>query len=466
MEIVKIGDERLRQACKPVRKPNRNIRALLRQMLETMYAANGVGLAAPQVGIAKRLAVVDVGDGPIELVNPEIVASEGEETDTEGCLSVPGMIGEVTRAQWVRVKAQDGEGRQVWVEGDGLLARALQHEIDHLDGILFIDKAANLRPAPAPGPGIVFMGTPEFAVVSLQHLLESGHDILAVVTQPDRPVGRGMAMTPPPVKRLAERHGIPVLQPRRARDPEFLERLRAIGPDLIVVVAYGQILPAELLQIPKLGCMNVHASLLPKYRGAAPFQWAIINGETETGITTMFMAEELDAGDILLQRRLAIGPDEDAASLHDRLAVLGAEVLLETIERLSKGELTRYPQDHTEATYYPRLDRDDGELDWSLSAQQVHDRVRGLNPWPGAFTFLDGRRIKIIAGKTGGATDGEPGTVQSINDDGLGVATGEGIYIITRLQPANGRVLSADEFARGYRITSGAKLGRAPGNMV
>lgn len=242
---------------------------------------------------------------------------------------------------------------------------------------------------------IAFLGTPAFAVPSLKMLIDEGHT-LCVFTQPDKPQGRHAVLTPPPVKELAQKHNIPVYQPRRIRDREGLEPLRAFGPDLMVTAAFGQILSADNLAVPAFGCVNVHGSLLPKYRGAAPIQWAVIDGEKKTGITTMLTDVGLDTGDILLARETQIQPDETAGELYERMAVLGAETLKETLEKLMAGILTRNPQEEAQATKCRMLKKEDGKLDFTQSAQRIHDRVRGTNPWPGAYAMLeDGLPLKI-----------------------------------------------------------------------
>ena len=243
---------------------------------------------------------------------------------------------------------------------------------------------------------VVFMGTPDFAVPCLEALVNGGYDIAAVVTQPDKPVGRNQSvLKPPPVKEAALRLGIGnILQPESIRTPESVESIRAVEPDLIVTAAYGKILPKSVLDIPKHGCINVHASLLPKYRGAAPIQWALINGDASTGITTILMDEGMDTGDIFLMREIEIPPDMNAKELFNRLRALGAEVLLETLEALRNGTLTRTPQDHSKAVYVPMMTRETGLIDWNKSAVEIHNLVRGTNPWPGAYTFYRGKRLK------------------------------------------------------------------------
>ena len=312
---------------------------------------------------------------------------------------------------------------------------------------------------------IIFMGTPEFAVSTLQKLIESGHAVRAVVTQPDRAKGRGQHVIAPPVKTLAEQHGIPVMQPRRVREEAVVQQIRDINPDVIVVVAYGQILPETLLRIPRLGCINVHASLLPKYRGAAPMNWAIVRGETETGVTTIFMDKGMDTGDMLLTRTIPIEPRETTATLHDKLAALGAELLIETLRQAEAGTLVRIPQDHAAATYAPLMKKEDGLIDWNESAQAIDCKVRGFFPWPGAYTTIHGKCVKVLQGEV--ETDVPcdlrehlPGMVVRLDQTrGPLVATGKGFLRIVEIQPENKKPMRCNDFCRGYRLNVGDRFG-------
>jgi len=309
----------------------------------------------------------------------------------------------------------------------------------------------------APSCRIVFMGTPEFAVPSLKALIEAGHDIPAVVTQPDRPRGRGRRLEPPPVKLAAKEHGIEVLQPSGVREEGFMEKLKALEPDFLAVVAYGKILPRAVLDIPAKGCINLHASLLPKYRGAAPINRAIIDGEKETGVTTMLMDAGLDTGPMLLKERVAIGEEETAVELSQRLSVVGAGLLARTIGLLTEGRIEPEPQDARLSTYAPALKKTDGLIDWGRSAGEVRDLVRGLYPWPGAFTRWKGKVLKIHEGRVskGGAGGAGPGTIVSVDRDALGVKCAEGVFEVTSLQPENKRRMGAGDFIKGYRVTLG-----------
>lgn len=307
---------------------------------------------------------------------------------------------------------------------------------------------------------IVYMGTPDFAVPPLQSLQDSGHEVQAVVTQPDRPKGRGRKLTPPPVKLAAEQHGIPVLQPETVRTDAFHRHMRELAPDLFVVVAFGQILPQSLLDIPGMGSINVHASLLPRHRGAAPIQWSIINGDRETGVTTMMMDKGMDTGDILLVKKTRIGSQENAADLHDRLSGMGARCLKRTLEQLQDGSLTRTPQNHEQVTYAPMLKKTDGEIDWSLPAERIECLIRGMTPWPGVYTFSDGMRLKIFNARVlEREISVPPGTVLECFPGELRVATGESALAISEIQGASGKRLPIDDFLCGCRLPDGCCLG-------
>ena len=303
---------------------------------------------------------------------------------------------------------------------------------------------------------VIFMGTPDFAVPCLARLVEIS-DVVAVVTQPDRPKGRGQKLLPPPVKVFAQEHGIAVYQPVRVKAPDFVDVLRGLAPDLIVVVAFGQILSKEILSLPPLGCINVHASLLPRYRGAAPMQWAIVRGEKETGVTTMFMDEGLDTGDMLLRETLPITQAMTAAELHDAMMKLGADVLEKTLFSLSEGTLKRTPQDDALSTYAPLLDKEVGRIDWKKSAQEIHDLVRGLNSWPGAYTMLEGQKFKIWRTRLAEGT-AEPGEIVSVTKQGLLVGTGEGMLEILELQAPSRKKMAAGDYVRGHGLQLPARF--------
>jgi methionyl-tRNA formyltransferase len=309
---------------------------------------------------------------------------------------------------------------------------------------------------------IVFMGTPDFSVPVLKRILADGYEVIAVVTQPDRPVGRKRIMTAPPVKVEAEKHGIPVFQPEKIRRKEELEPILALKPDLIVTAAFGQILPNELLEAPRLGCINVHASLLPELRGGAPIHYSIIQGKSVTGITIMYMAEKLDAGDILTKIEVPIDERDTVGTLHEKLSAAGSNLLSETLPKLINGEITAVPQNESEATFAPNIKREQEKIDWSNNGEQIYNQIRGLNPWPVAYTELDGLVLKVWWGeKFSTELMAEPGTIISLEDDGIVVMTGSQIAIkITELQPSGKKKMSGEQFLRGANNhILGKKLG-------
>ncbi len=306
---------------------------------------------------------------------------------------------------------------------------------------------------------IIFMGTPDFAVPTLEALLRGPDQVVAVVAQPDRPASRGRRLHTPPTVQVARAHGIPTHQPAKVRGPRFVETLCQYDPDLIVVVAYGRILTERVLACPRHGCVNVHASLLPRYRGASPIQWALLRGETVTGVTTMLMDPGLDTGDILLQRAYPIPPDATAGDLHEALAPLGAQLLMETVARMKRGEVTPRPQDHELATLAPLLKKEDGRIDWGRRAMEIDWHVRGMTPWPGAFSFLGRKRVVLLKGvPLPQRADAPPGTVVGVGDQGIDVATGEGCYRILALKPENARAMTADAFLCGYHPKVGDRF--------
>lgn len=305
----------------------------------------------------------------------------------------------------------------------------------------------------------VFMGTPEFALGTLQGLIDFGLDVVAVYTQPDRPKGRGKKLAAPPVKELAQKYEIPVFQPQKLRDPLVVAQLQELNPDLIIVVAYGQILPKSVLDIPVHGCINVHASLLPKYRGAAPINMAIVDGETETGVTTMYMDVGLDTGDMLVKRHLPIGADETAGQLHDRLAQLGREALEETLALICAGKLVAEKQDEALTCYAAMMKKEDGLIDWKQPAATIHNLVRGLDPWPAAYTRLAGEVLKISATSVLAEGGAAPGTVLQANGEGICVACGQGALLIGQLQLPGKKRLPAADFLRGRDLPIGTCLG-------
>jgi len=303
---------------------------------------------------------------------------------------------------------------------------------------------------------IVFFGTPTFALPTLENLFQGPDEVVAVVTQPDREKGRGRKVVPSPVKELALKHGLSLLQPEKAREEAFQKKIKSLQPDLIVVGAYGQILPKALLEIPKYGAINVHASLLPKYRGAAPIVWAILKGERITGVTIMMMDEGMDTGDILLQAEIPIGEKETGESLHDRLALLGAQLLAETVRRIKAGDIHPIPQDHSKATYAPPLKKEYGRIDWSKEAIEIDRQVRAFNPWPGALTEWNGQLLKIYRGEVReGRPAGKTGVVAWVGSDFIEVETGKSSFLIQEVQLEGKRRMSVRDFLAGHPISVG-----------
>ena len=309
---------------------------------------------------------------------------------------------------------------------------------------------------------IIFMGTPDFAVPVLQSLINSRHEVVAVVTQPDRPKGRGKNMQFSPVKECALAHNIPVMQPVNVSVPEVIDELRAYEPELIVVVAFGQFVTKKIREMPKYGCINVHASLLPKYRGAGPIQWAGINGEKESGVTTMYMCREIDKGDMLLKDTVMLDPKETGDSLHDKLSMMGGPLLLKTIDQLEDGSAVRIPQCEEESTYAPKLEKTMGNIDWTMDADRIERLVRGLNSWPGTFTKIHGKTVKIWdcdvvcqEALTESQAAAEPGTVIISEKDQLIVKAGNGALSLRMLQPEGKKNMAVDAYLRGYPIAQG-----------
>ena len=306
---------------------------------------------------------------------------------------------------------------------------------------------------------VIFMGTPDFAVPSLEALLTK-HEVVLVVTQPDKPKGRGKKMVPTPVKACALEHGIPVLQPEKVKEPEFVEQLRSYEPDLIAVTAFGQILSEPILEMPKYGCINVHGSLLPKYRGAAPMQWSIIDGEKVTGITTMYMAKGPDSGDMLLKAEVEITDEDTFATIHDKMAVTGANLLLDTLDQLEAGTLERIPQDHDAATYAPMITKETGHIDWSKNRQDIINLIRGLNPVPAAYTIYEEEVLKIFGAVISDvqADDAANGEIVAVVKKGFVVKCGDGCLLITEVQARGGKRMMTDAYLRGHAMKEGILL--------
>ncbi|WP_418750347.1 methionyl-tRNA formyltransferase [Frisingicoccus sp.] len=307
---------------------------------------------------------------------------------------------------------------------------------------------------------VVFMGTPDFSVPTLEKIIEAGHEVIGVVTQPDKAKGRGKNVSYPPVKEKALEHGLTVYQPKRAREPEFIEQMQALAPDVMVVVAFGQILPKAILDIPKYGCVNVHASLLPRYRGAAPIQWAVIRGEAVSGVTTMQMDVGLDTGDMLLKAEVPLEADETGGSLHDKLSTLGGELLIETLKGLEAGTIQPEKQDDSQAGEYARmLDKALGKIDFSMAAAEIERLIRGLSPWPSAYTAYKGKTMKIWRAEVSEGNEGVPGQIISVDKKGFTVMTGDKALHVLELQMEGKKRMDAGAFLRGCHMAEGEMLG-------
>ena len=307
---------------------------------------------------------------------------------------------------------------------------------------------------------VLFMGTPDIATGCLQELIDNKYNVIGVVTQPDKPQNRGKKLGMPPVKELALKHEIEVYQPQKAREEGFVNILKELNPDIIVVVAFGQILPKSILDIPKLGCINVHVSLLPKLRGAAPINWTIINGDTKTGVTTMYMDEGLDTGDIILTEEFDLDDEITAGELHDKMKEIGAKTLIETLKLIEKEEAPRTPQNHDEMTYAPMMNKQLGQIDWNKSAKQIHDLVRGVNPWPSAYTTYKENIMKVWKTKVIDKTSNkQPGTVLSVDKEGIQVSTGENVILIKEIQMPGKKRVEVSEYIKGNSIEIDSVLG-------
>ena len=307
---------------------------------------------------------------------------------------------------------------------------------------------------------IVFMGTPDIATGCLQKIIDEKHEVIGVVTQPDKPVGRGKKMGMPPVKELALKYDIPVYQPVKAREESFVETLRELNPDVIVVVAFGQILPKSILDIPKLGCINVHVSLLPKYRGAAPINWVIINGEEKTGVTTMYMDEGLDTGDMILKAEFNLDDEITAGELHDKMKEIGAETLRETLELIEKGEAPREVQNHDEFSYAPMMNKELGHVDFTKSAKVVHNLVRGVNPWPSAYATYNDQTMKIWKTKVLNEESNKvPGTILKVDKEGIRVSTNDKVILVEEIQMPGKKRVQVAEYIKGNSIETDVVLG-------
>lgn len=406
MNLRIIYDPVLRRKAHPVELFDSALKNYATEMIEVMKSHNGLGLAAPQVGLDKRLIVLGYepndDQDPVPhipltiLVNPRVNHfSKEKETLTEGCLSLPGLELPVTRSAGVTVTAQSLSGTPVNLKAKGLMARILQHEIDHLDGILFTDRADNYRNiADYRHAKIIFFGSDDFSLPVFRSLIEAKLNVIAVITETDKPAGRGQALQATPIKLEAELSGVAVFQPESKE--EITAIIKQLSPDLIVLASYGKILPAETLSVPTFGALNVHPSLLPKYRGATPIQSAILSGETETGVTIMTMAVEVDAGALVAQTTEPIKPDDTTVTLRVRLAERGAKLLIESIPPYLAGRSNLGHQTESAVITTRKLTKEMGEIDWQKPLDQIDREIRAFQPWPGAFTELDGKRLKIL----------------------------------------------------------------------
>ncbi|MCA1726664.1 MAG: methionyl-tRNA formyltransferase [Actinobacteria bacterium] len=437
LPIAIFGDPVLKERSREVQAYDDALKALAADMLVTMYDAPGVGLAAPQIGRAMRLIVWDDGEnGPQAMVNPVLSAHDGEQVDDEGCLSVPGLYFPVLRAARVRAEGVDLDGKPVTVEGEGLLARILQHETDHIEGTLILDRLTK---------------------ESLAALAQSPHRVAVVLTREPKPAGRGSRLTPTPVAEAARAIGLPLVEPPTVKSGPGFEALAAAAPEALVVVAYGEILPTAVLRVPTTAPVNLHFSLLPELRGAAPVQHAILRGLAATGVTTIRMDEGMDTGPVLLRAQEAILPEDDAGSLGARLAALGAALLVETLSRLERGDLDETPQDEAGASVAPKLGAQERVIDWSQPAEAVVRRVRALAPQPGAQTRFGGRILKVFRARIAEGS-GRPGTVAVAGKDGLAVAAADGLVALEEVAPEGRGRMSGGEFVRGYRPEPGQAL--------
>ncbi len=540
MKIVHYPHPALRHPGKAVTTIDKELRLQIGHMMDCMYDAKGLGLAAPQVALPFQLLVMNITGDPNQkdreevYVNPVIVDRKGSVDDEEGCLSFPGLFQKVRRAKTIKIQAYDLKGQPVEKTVSDLEARAWQHEIDHLNGVLFIDKMGLLGKIASRGSlksfehdfrsagsaarfprrptsnnccwrwkgancriltrsvseversphlrfGLVcrrqaptdmrllMMGTGTFAAPTLEKLLGSGHQVVALVTQPDRAVGQQRGSTrlaSPAMKNMALAHNIPVLQPESVNTPEGVAAVASLAPDLLVVAAYGQILSRDVLAAAAQGGINIHASLLPKYRGAAPIAWAIYHGETRTGVSIIRMSIHLDAGDVLCQGAIDILPDETAGELETRLGPLGASLALETVERIAAGPVTGLPQDKALVSRAPKLTKEHGLIDWTRPGRDVCNQIRAMSPWPMAYTFMHStgqQPLRVIIHKAAWrdhpSSHSRPGDIVSASGQLLVTAGGATVVEILEVQPAGKRRMNAGEFLRGRHLTPGDRVG-------
>ncbi len=463
--ILVEGDPALLKKSRRIVKFDDRLAMLADDMTETMYSGDGVGLAAPQVGVLRRLFVMDTGDGdgPVTFVNPEILSEEGEQRGIEGCLSLPGLVGIVPRPLTVRVRAQDVAGTFFEKTYTGLAARCVCHETDHLDGILYRQRSETVlctleefeeqqKREREKSICFAFMGTPVFATVVLNQLEQAGYLPSLVITQPDRPSGRGKTLTAPPAAVWAKDRQIPLIQPASCRDPALADALRELSPEVIVTASFGQYLPPSILSLPEKGCVNVHASLLPKYRGSSPIQAAILSGDKETGVTLMVMDKGFDTGPVIAKAAYPIDDEIDAGQLSLALAKLGGELVARELPRYLAGEITAAAQDESAATETHMLRKEDGRVDFNKSARDVHNHIRAMSPWPGAFAYLNGKRYKLLRSRVhacGGDACGAPGEIR-VSGHRMFISCAEGAIELLNIQAQSGSAMCVDQCAHNF----------------
>lgn len=405
LPLTQLPARSLREPAKKVAQVDKSIKKLIQDMTETLDFVSGVGLAAPQVEVSQRLFIIKYPKVPKVFINPELKLLDKTLTsEIEGCLSVPGRRGPTPRAKSVSVKYLDEYGRPQIYEATGFRAKIIQHEIDHLKGKLYVDRIKNPNDFhQIPSARVVFFGTPNFGALVLWHLL--GHSwatndqVLAVVTSPDKPVGRSKTLAASPVKELAEKFSIPVLTPEKLRgNSEIVSSIKKLNPNLLVLAAYGQIVPKELLDIPSQGSLNVHPSLLPKYRGASPIQTAFLNQEKETGVTIIKMSEKVDSGEILAQIKVPIHSLDNYQTLSIKLANLGGNLIRQLLSMWMEGEIKAHPQDETLASITPMIKKEDGFIDWKKPPKNLEAMIRAYYPWPGVWTEFKGKILKFLPG--------------------------------------------------------------------
>jgi methionyl-tRNA formyltransferase len=479
----------LGRPAQPVGSIDDNIRRLADGMIDIMLANKGIGLAGPQAGVGLRIFVVSLDgtkDSAKVYINPHLKTAGRLLTAEEGCLSLLGIHTTIRRHEKCSITATDLDGKQFTEQAEGLLARVFQHECDHLDGMLITDRIGHIagltvrsrlkelrqiykqqaqerRP---PNPvNIVYFGSGSFGLTCLDALLACEHRLCHIFTQPAQPAGRGRLPQPTPVALWTQDNSIPCTETTDVNSPQISPQIRACRPDVLVVIAFGQKIAPHLLALPAKAAVNVHASLLPRYRGAAPVNWALINGETETGVSIIDLAEKMDAGSILAQQAVPIDPDENAAQLSDRLAQIAAPLLLRTLNEIQNGTAVYLPQDSSKVTYAPRLKKSDGFLDWNQPAESLKNRVRGLWPWPGAqCDYLSKKtakscRVTIAEAqvvKTAAAPAAPPGEL----DENLNVICGQGTLRIAKIRPAGGALMDFADFVNGRRTAPGDLFAR------